>query len=225
VSARSDALLLTHGAGGNCDSPLLVAVANAFEQAGVFVRRYNLPFRQKRSFGPPSPAHAADDRSGLRAALNELREQVPGRIFLGGHSYGGRQSTILASEASTGRDPAPSDQRATSADLGADRESVVLRSSIEDPSGIDGLLLLSYPLHPPNKPGQLRTAHFPALHTPSLFVHGSNDPFASVEELRAALELIPARKELSIIEGAGHDLARGKIDLARFIIDPFLRLV
>jgi predicted alpha/beta-hydrolase family hydrolase len=70
----------------------------------------------------------------------------------------------------------------------------------------DGLLLLSYPLHPPKKPDQPRTAFFPEWRTPALFVHGTRDPFGTLDELRAAMELIPARVDLLAVEGAGHDL-------------------
>ena len=58
----------------------------------------------------------------------------------------------------------------------------------------DGLLLLSYPLHPPKKPEQLRTAFFPEWRTPALFVHGTRDPFGTLEELRSAIARIPARR-------------------------------
>jgi hypothetical protein len=68
------------------------------------------------------------------------------------------------------------------------------------------LLLLSYPLHPPRKPDQLRVQHLPKLQTPALFVHGTGDPFGSPEEIEAAVRLIPARTRLLRIEGAGHDL-------------------
>ncbi|HKW75963.1 MAG TPA: alpha/beta family hydrolase, partial [Terriglobales bacterium] len=71
---------------------------------------------------------------------------------------------------------------------------------------VAGLLLLSYPLHPPRKPAELRTAHFPRLRTPALFIHGSRDPFGSLDEMNSALELIPARHMLSPVEGAGHEL-------------------
>jgi predicted alpha/beta-hydrolase family hydrolase len=71
---------------------------------------------------------------------------------------------------------------------------------------ISGLLLLSYPLHPPRKPSDLRTAHFTQLGTPSLFVHGSRDPFGSIEELRLAMALIPASNTLLEISGSGHEL-------------------
>ena len=83
--------------------------------------------------------------------------------------------------------------------------------SAEEPDLVAGLLLLSYPLHPPRKPEQLRTQHLPDLRTASLFVHGTRDPFGTVEEMEAALQLIPARKELMAVEGAGHDLGfKGK---------------
>jgi predicted alpha/beta-hydrolase family hydrolase len=73
------------------------------------------------------------------------------------------------------------------------------------------LLLLSYPLHPPRKPEQLRIQHLPNLRTPSLFVHGTRDPFGNIEEISKALDLIPAKTELMTVEGAGHDLGfKGK---------------
>jgi len=71
--------------------------------------------------------------------------------------------------------------------------------------------LLSYPLHPPRKPEQQRTQHLPDLRTPTLFVHGTRDPFGSIEELQRAIKMIPARTKLLPIEGAGHDLGfKGK---------------
>jgi predicted alpha/beta-hydrolase family hydrolase len=169
------AIALTHGAGSNCQAPLLVAVAEEFAAAGFLVLRFDLPFRQARPSGPPHPGSAAHDRDGIRAAAAAL-ERVSGRpVFLGGHSYGGRQASMLAAS---------------------------------DPAAAAGLLLLSYPLHPPRRPAELRTAHFPQLRAPALFVHGSRDPFGSPEELRAALALIPAPTALAEIEGAGHDLKR-----------------
>lgn len=174
-----DGLILTHGAGANCQSKLLTAVANAFAEAGLTVLRCDLPFRQERLQGPPFPGKAANDRKGLQRAVMLLRERIKGRVFLGGHSYGGRQATILASEG---------------------------------PQPVSGLLLLSYPLHPPRKPTELRTSHFPALNTPALFVHGSRDPFGSIAEMKSALELIPAPKQLFEVEGAGHDLLHRKAE-------------
>lgn len=185
-----DALVLTHGAGANCNSRLLTALAEAFADAGLLVVRCDLPFRQSRPTGPPFPALAARDREGLRRAVEILRQKASGRIFLGGHSYGGRQGTILASE---------------------------------QPDLVVGLLLLSYPLHPPRKPAELRTAHFPGLKTPALFVHGGRDPFGSHEEMRSALALLPGRHRLMEVEGAGHDLLGKKKDddLPQRIVQAF----
>jgi uncharacterized protein len=172
-------LVLTHGAGANCQSKLLVALAGAFADAGFLVLRCDLPFRQSRPHGPPFPAMAARDREGLRRAVDVLRSKTHGHIFLGGHSYGGRQSSMLAAE---------------------------------QPQLAAGLLLLSYPLHPPRKPAELRTAHFPQLKTPSLFVHGGRDPFGSHDEMRAALTLSPAKTLLMEVEGAGHELLGKKAE-------------
>ena len=168
-----DALVLTHGAGSDCRAPLLVAVAEAFARHGVLTLRCDLPYRQASPAGPPSPATASADRAGLRQAVTAARRLCPGRVFLGGHSYGGRQASMLAAD---------------------------------EPELADALLLLAYPLHPPRRPAERRTAHFPRLRTRALFVHGSRDPFGAIVVLRAALALIPARTALLAVDGAGHAL-------------------
>ena len=183
-------LLLTHGAGSNRNAPLLVALANAFAGHGIEVSRYDLPYRQDRPHGPPRPSDAARDREGLREQITKLREKRPGQIWLGGQSYGGRQSSMLAAET---------------------------------PGLIDRLLLLSYPLHPPGKPEQLRTAHFPKLTAPTLFVHGSRDPFGTLDRLKSAIALITAPVQLLEIEGAGHDLGRDREAVAAKIALAFVK--
>lgn len=185
-------LVITHGAGGNCNAPLLIAVADALSSLGFAVLRCNLAFRQRRVSGPPLPASSPRDREGLRQALRELRKIASGPLFLGGHSYGGRQGSMLAAD---------------------------------EPDVCQGLLLFSYPLHPPNKPEQKRTEHFPRLRVPSLFVHGTKDPFGTIDELMDALTLISAPHELSSIGNAGHDLMRGRFDIDRQVVQPFLRLI
>jgi uncharacterized protein len=91
-------LVLTHGAGGNCQMLLLRALAEEFARQGWFVLRCDLPFRQARPHGPPSPASAARDREGLHRALQVLGKIANGPLYLGGHSYGGRQASMLAAE-------------------------------------------------------------------------------------------------------------------------------
>jgi predicted alpha/beta-hydrolase family hydrolase len=175
ANPTGDAIALTHGAGSNCQAPLLVRLARTFADGGLVVLRYDLPFRQQRPKGPPFPAAAARDREGVVQAVDAIRRLATGHIFAGGHSYGGRQTAMAASER---------------------------------PAMADALLLLSYPLHPPAKPSQLRTSFFPDLRIPALFVHGSDDPFGTLEELSAAMKLIPASTELLPVGHTGHDLKR-----------------
>jgi predicted alpha/beta-hydrolase family hydrolase len=196
VALGGDGIVLTHGASSNARAPLLVALADRFGARGLTVFRYDLPFRQARPTGPPSPGGAGRDREGLRGAVEAMRARAPQRVFLGGHSYGGRQASILAAG---------------------------------EPRLAKALLLLSYPLHPPGRAGDLRTAHFPDLRTPALFVHGSADPFGSLDELESARGLIPARTALLPVDGAGHDLLRGRRqagpELAERIVVAFLDFV
>ena len=91
----SDGLVLTHGAGANAQSPLLTALAEALCAAGLMVLRCDLPFRQARPHGPPARGSAERDQEGLRAAVAAMRRQTAGHVFLGGHSYGGRQASML----------------------------------------------------------------------------------------------------------------------------------
>ena len=187
---NGDGLVLTHGAGGNAQAPLLRALADTFAEDGYTVLRCDLPYRQTRSFGPPGPGDAVRDRAGLKNALAAIRKTVTGKFFLGGHSYGGRQSSMLCAE---------------------------------EPYIVAGLLLLSYPLHPPRRPEQQRTQHLPDLRTPTLFVHGTRDPFGTIAELERAIKMIPAKTKLFAVEGAGHDLGfKGKKEgLSEQIVSEF----
>jgi predicted alpha/beta-hydrolase family hydrolase len=197
---NGNGLVLTHGAGSKCNAPLLVALAEAFAEHGYSVLRCDLPFRQDRPYGPPSPFDGKRDRAGLKNALASMRNQVNGKVFLGGHSYGGRQASMLCAE-------------------------LAENSPAHSASDISGLLLLSYPLHPPKKPEQLRTQHFFHLQTPALFVEGTRDPFGAIPELEQALKLIPAKTKLMSVEGAGHDLGfkgkSGKKDLTADVLAEF----
>jgi uncharacterized protein len=182
-SASGDSLILTHGAGGNAQMALLVALAEAFVGTGFAVLRCDLPFRQQRPYGPPRPGNAIRDREGLKHAVAAMRNLFPGRLFLGGQSYGGRQASMLVADG-----------------LGAKQKPLA-----------DGLLLLSYPLHPPGHPEKPRTQHLPKIEVPVMFVHGTRDPFGTMDEIESARKLISAKTLLLPVEGAGHDLGfKGK---------------
>lgn len=191
--AGTDCLILTHGAGANCRSLLLTTLADVFCAAGLTVLRCDLPFRQSRPHGPPPRGGAERDQEGLRAAVASMRKITKGKIFLGGHSYGGRQASILAAN---------------------------------EPGLVERLLLLSYPLHPPKRPAEMRTKHFSSLRTPALFVHGVRDGFGSIPEMEAALTIIPSATQLISVSSAGHELMtnRNSNELAGQIVAALLSL-
>lgn len=187
-------MVLTHGAGSDSQSPLLEALAAAFAGLGINVLRCDLPFRQSRPHGPSPRGGAERDQDGLRAAVELAHQEGAVRVFLGGHSYGGRQASLVAAA---------------------------------DPTLATSLLLLSYPLHPPKRPNELRTKHFPDLLTPILFVHGTRDGFGSISEMAKARPQIPARNELLSVQNAGHELmnARNRTDLLPLIAKTFFEFV
>jgi len=190
---RGDGVVLAHGAGSNRDSPVLRAVAAAFAARGVAALRIDLPFRQARGKGPPSPAWAARDREGLRHALAVLARRCSGRLMLGGHSYGGRQASMLLADT---------------------------------PALARALLLLAYPLHPPGRPERRRTEHLITLRTPTVFVHGTRDPFGLLDEMEEARGLMPGPTRLVTVRDAGHDLgARTATAFAASAVDELLALL
>ena len=90
--------MLTHGAGSDCNAPMLVGLAAALAARHIAVLRCDLSYRQSRRTGPPHQGDAARDRKGLKRAVEVLRQLCPGRMFLGGQSYGGRQASMLVAE-------------------------------------------------------------------------------------------------------------------------------
>jgi predicted alpha/beta-hydrolase family hydrolase len=167
-SGGAGALLLAPGAGADRNHRTLLAVAEAV--APLPTERMDFPARKagRRSVDRPPVAIAA-----VRAEAEALvaREAIdPGRLVLGGRSFGGRMCSMAVAEGL----PAA------------------------------GLVLLSYPLHPPGKHDQLRVEHFGDLRVPCLFVSGERDPFGSPDELRAEVAAIPGPVTMVFVPGA-HD--------------------
>jgi uncharacterized protein len=77
-----------------------------------------------------------------------------------------------------------------------------------------GLVLISYPLHPPGRLDRMRTAHLPDIHVPCLFVSGTRDAFGSPDELTDATALVPGPVEHVWIEGGTHELRKGETAVA-----------
>jgi predicted alpha/beta-hydrolase family hydrolase len=81
------------------------------------------------------------------------------------------------------------------------------------------LVLVSYPLHPPGRPGRLRTEHFAAIGVPCLFVSGTRDVFGTRDELTSAVAAIPAPVTLVFVEGGDHGLRRRDAEVAATVRD------
>ena len=184
-------VVLTHGAGGSRESPLLQKICDEWARRGWLAVRYNLPYRRRRPKGPPSGS-AATDQAGVVEAIALAHTLSDGPVIAGGHSYGGRMtSMVIADEA----------------------------------ANVDVLTLFSYPLHPPGKPGRARTEHLPRITVPTVFTHGTADPFATIDELRAAAALISAATEIVEVTGARHDLGSKALDVPALAVDAALRLL
>ncbi|MDT5346714.1 MAG: uncharacterized protein QOH91_1 [Mycobacterium sp.] len=190
-SAPKGIVVLTHGAGGNRDSALLQRVCDEWARQGWLAVRYNLPYRRRRPRGPPSGS-AATDRAGIVEAIELCRSLADGPLIAGGHSYGGRQTSMV---------------------VAARQAPVAL------------LTLFSYPVHPPGKPERPRTEHLPDITVPTVFTHGTSDPFGTPDELRAAAALIAAPTEVVEITGARHDLGSKTLDVAGLAVAAALGLL
>jgi uncharacterized protein len=183
------AVLLTHGAGSNRDAPLIIRICDEWAREGWLAIRYDLPYRRRRPKGPPSNS-AASDQQGIVEAIELARTLTDGPVLAGGHSYGGRMTSMVA---------------ASGAELAA-------------------LTLFSYPLHPPGKPERARTEHLPQISVPTVFTHGTADPFGSIAEITAATALIPAATEVVEITGARHDLGSKVLDVPALAVAAAVRL-
>ena len=191
ASTPKGIVVLTHGAGGSRESPLLQQICDEWARRGWLAVRYNLPYRRRRPTGPPSGSGAAD-RAGTVEAIALCRGLADGPLIAGGHSYGGRQTSMVVAEKQ---------------------------------AQVDALTLFSYPLHPPGKPERTRTEHLPDITVPTVFTHGTSDPFATPAELRAAAGLIAAPTEVVEITGARHDLRSRTLDVPALSVDATLRLL
>jgi predicted alpha/beta-hydrolase family hydrolase len=124
---------------------------------------------------------APDKAPVLMAAIREQLEALDDQpLVMGGRSMGGRMCSMIAA--------------------GADGEP--------PPVNLRGLVLISYPLHPPGRPDALRVAHLPTIAVPTLFISGTNDTFGTPEEIMTwTATMSPKAKVTHLwLEGKGHDL-------------------
>lgn len=184
-------LLLFPGSGSASDHPSLIAIEHAL--APLPVRRADFEYRLA---GKRAPDRAPKLLARVRACAREFADElgVPtSRIVLGGRSMGGRMCSMVAAGVPD-----------------VDGESAM---------PVRGLIMVSYPLHPPAKPENLRVEHLPRVTVPSLFVSGTKDDFGSPDELRRWISTIPGAVTHQFIENGRHDLKNKDAVIAGMITD------
>jgi predicted alpha/beta-hydrolase family hydrolase len=138
----------------------------------------------------------ASVRDEAQALANSL-DTGTDRLVLGGRSMGGRMCSLAV----TGSAVAGEQVKGKSSD------------DVAHPLPAAGLVLISYPLHPPGKPDRLRVEHFPHIKVPCLFISGTRDPFGSPDEFDAHTTAIPGPVTQVWVEGGRHDLKGADADI------------
>lgn len=177
------------GAGSSSSHSSLVALEEGL--APLPVARADFPYRKEGRKAPDRApklmACVRDEATALARRLDTGTDQ----LVLGGRSMGGRMCSLVA----TGSSVAPEQVKGTGAD------------DVAAPLPVAGLVLISYPLHPPGRPDRLRVEHFPHLDVPCLFVSGTRDPFGSPEELEKHTSTLVGPVTHVWLDG-GHELKR-----------------
>jgi len=174
-------LVLAHGAGAGQQHPFMTAMSSLLAARGIAVVTFDFDYINGRRKAPDK-APVLEACFGRVIVWVTAQPEFSGhRLFIGGKSMGGRMATHLAAAGFVARGGA-------------------------GPS-LAGVMALGYPLHPPGKPLQLRTAHLPAIRTPLLIVQGSRDTFGTPDELRPVIESMTAPVTLHVVAGGDHSFA------------------
>lgn len=150
-----------------------------------------------RKEGRKAPDRAPKLLAAIRERLASISDDQP--LVLGGRSMGGRMCSMVAA----GIDEHP------------------------PPPNLKGLVLISYPLHPPGKPESLRVEHLPRISVPTLFISGSKDTFGTPDEIREWTATMPRRAKVRhlFVEGAGHGLEHADHTIAGAVADFLERVL
>ena len=175
-------LVLAHGAGASQAHPFMIDIAARLTRRGLDVMTFDFLYMHS---GRKMPDRTELLERTWRAAITSIRARSGltkrARFFIGGKSMGGRMATHIAADPMI--------------DLGI----------------IKGVVLLGYPLHPPDKPKARRDAHLPRVQVPMLFVQGQKDDFGNAREMRALVKKLPSSR-LHIVPAGDHSLATPKRD-------------
>ena len=187
--------MLAHGAGAGERHPFMIAFGRGLAAAGIDVITFDFPYMERKR-RVPDKAPALEQR--FRDVIDNVRAgPLQGRrLFIGGKSMGGRIATHLAAQPWV---------RASGLGVRSNPES-----RIPSPE-LSGVLALGYPLHPPGRPDQPRTAHLSSIAVPVLIVQGERDTFGTPLELEPVIRTMRARVTLHVVEGGDHSLkVRGR---------------
>ena len=186
-------LVLAHGAGAGQESGFMVKFASGLAARGVDVLTFNFMYtEQHRRIPDRTEKLEACYRAAITTAQAHRRFSGDA-MFIGGKSMGGRIATHLAA-------------------AGSDAAT----------GGINGVVLLGYPLHPPGKPEQLRAEHLAKIRVPMLIVQGARDPFGTPAELQPVLDTLAVDVTLHVVENGDHSLApprRGAVPVDQIYAD------
>jgi predicted alpha/beta-hydrolase family hydrolase len=179
--SRGILLVLAHGAGAGQHHPFMTAMASRLAARHIDVVTFDFPYMHEgRKVPDRVPALEACFAGVIDWALG-IDGLDRHRLIAGGKSMGGRMATHLGAAglvARDGRGPA-----------------------------LGGVIALGYPLHPPGRPDQPRTAHLPSIAVPLLIVQGSRDTFGTPQELKPVIATMRAPVTLHVVDGGDHSFA------------------
>jgi predicted alpha/beta-hydrolase family hydrolase len=188
-------LLLAPGASAGRDQPALVAIDRAVSALGLMVERIDFPYHLAGRRRPDAPAVLLETVRSSARALAARAGAASGRPEVPDGQGVPTSSIVLGGRSMGGR---------------------ICSLAVAEGLPAAGLVLVSYPLHPPGRPEKLRREHFARLKVPCLFVSGARDAFASPDELEQAVSLIDGPVKRVTIEG-DHGLKRGDAEVASLV--------
>jgi predicted alpha/beta-hydrolase family hydrolase len=174
TKALGISLVLAHGAGANQSNSFMVQFAQALAARGIEAITFNFLYTEAGRGIP-------DRNDKLEACYRGVIDAFHKGLIT---KAANKRKLVIGGKSMGGR--------------------IASQVAAADGSGIDGLVLLGYPLHPPGQPDKLRTKHLPGITAPMLFVQGSRDAFGTPAELQPHIGQLKAPVDLHVVEGGDH---------------------
>lgn len=150
-------LILAHGAGASMHSEYMQYFAEQLSHQGIQVGRFNFPY--------------------MVTVIETQRRRPPDRaakLLAAWQEIIGRVRERLAAE--------DADQRLA---IGGKSMGGRIASMSTNHEGVDALVCLGYPFHPPAKKDKLRIEHLPNIKVPTMILQGERDTFGTRTEVRS----------------------------------------